>query len=310
MPAYNAEGTIAEAIQSALDQTYRDLEIVVVEDGSTDRTWEQILAFDDPRLRVVRNLENTGQSAAASKAIRIATAPYIKFLHADDRLEHDCVARMLELFKREAGIGLVFCRREIVLADADDPIAQRFRVLNGDPHQRLFPLQEVNSGTELLARSLAGGLTLNWVGEPSSVMMSRKCLRKTGLLNLRARQAVDFDLWMRACAVADVGFVPAMLATYRFGDQQSVTMRTVLSGRDWLDRLWTLEGLATLPGVEQSFPRLRSLRRVGRLELTRTLLSAARHRRLRAEQLADTGRYLSYVAQRALGRPPLLIPSL
>src|SRR6185312_9442504 len=83
MPAYNAGKYIREAVQSVLRQTYRDFELLIVNDGSTDDTLEIALSFTDPRVVVV-NKEHKGIAAALNTGLKLATAPFIARFDADD----------------------------------------------------------------------------------------------------------------------------------------------------------------------------------------------------------------------------------
>ena len=93
IPAYNAEGCIARSISSVLRQKYGQFELIVVNDGSTDGTLEQIGKFSDERLRVITQ-ENKGVSAARNAGIRNAQNPYICFLDADDEWYEDHLAAL------------------------------------------------------------------------------------------------------------------------------------------------------------------------------------------------------------------------
>src|SRR5690242_3582884 len=85
MPAYNSERFIAEAIESVLAQTYQDLELLVIDDASTDNTLKIVEEYsDDPRLRIVVQPCNSGPAAARNRATEMASGRYIAFLDADD----------------------------------------------------------------------------------------------------------------------------------------------------------------------------------------------------------------------------------
>jgi glycosyltransferase involved in cell wall biosynthesis len=90
IPCYNAEAFVVEAIQSALNQSYDPIEIVVVDDGSTDSSLSVIKSFDDEITWVTG--PNRGVSSARNRGIEIADGEMVKFLDADDRLPEDAVA--------------------------------------------------------------------------------------------------------------------------------------------------------------------------------------------------------------------------
>lgn len=99
VPVYNVESYVVECLKSAMDQSERDIEIIVINDGSTDTSLELVesLALEDDRVRVFSQ-ENAGLSAARNAGIRQATAPVVMFLDSDDRLEPNAVERVLQEF--------------------------------------------------------------------------------------------------------------------------------------------------------------------------------------------------------------------
>ncbi len=84
LPAFNSEAFIAEAIRSLLSQTFTDFELIIINDGSTDRTEEIILSFSDPRIHYHRNEKNSGLIYTLNKAIDLAKGTYIARMDADD----------------------------------------------------------------------------------------------------------------------------------------------------------------------------------------------------------------------------------
>lgn len=84
IPTYNRAHLVGRAIQSVLNQTYQDFEIIVVDDGSTDNTEEVVKSFNDPRIRYIRHDQNRGGSAARNTGIKMARGEYIAFQDSDD----------------------------------------------------------------------------------------------------------------------------------------------------------------------------------------------------------------------------------
>lgn len=95
VPVYNAEKHLADAIQSVLDQTYSNFELIAVNDGSTDRSLEILQQFADQRVRII-NKENTGVSDTRNVAIKVATGEFVCFLDADDYYSPCYIQRMYE----------------------------------------------------------------------------------------------------------------------------------------------------------------------------------------------------------------------
>lgn len=84
MPAYNVENYIGEAIQSVLNQTYQKFELIIVDDGSTDETWEIIQSFNDPRIIQVRHPQNKGVAEARNTALKAAKGKWVALIDSDD----------------------------------------------------------------------------------------------------------------------------------------------------------------------------------------------------------------------------------
>src|SRR6185295_11882921 len=117
VPTYNRAKLLARALGSALRQTHRELEVVVVDDGSTDETAAVLGAIDDPRLRVVRHAVNRGVTAARNTGLDHARGEWIGMLDSDDELIETAVgvlAGKAEALSRTHRLGTLMCNcREV-----------------------------------------------------------------------------------------------------------------------------------------------------------------------------------------------------
>jgi glycosyltransferase involved in cell wall biosynthesis len=107
VPAYQAECFVAGAVRSALRQTHRTLEVIVVDDGSTDGTVARLASIRDPRLRVLRQ-ENAGTAAARNAALAEARGSYVAFLDSDDRWFPEKIATELAILQSAPTIGIAY----------------------------------------------------------------------------------------------------------------------------------------------------------------------------------------------------------
>ena len=236
IPARNAAPWIAEAIESAIHQTYGRIEILVADNASTDETVEIALSFSDPRIRVLQSHTNLGMAGNHNRLARLSGGRYLKYLHADDFLFPSCVESMVSLAMTDARLGLVFAPRQIVSAGSDDaPWIAQFESL----HEHFHDLQPANDGRTLAWQVLDAGFG-NWIGEPSSVLISRRALTSVGLFNPRLTGLMDIELWVRIALHFDVGFVERPLSSFRLHDQ-SMGAVTKITSADWLDPLWLAE---------------------------------------------------------------------
>ncbi len=308
MTTFNQGSYIDDALRSALGQTYEPIEVVVVDDASTDDTVARVRSYADPRIRLHLNERNLGQSANRNRALALARGDLIKFLDSDDRLEHDCVTKMAALAADDAAIGLVFSRRRIAV-DGPRQAGQAWADRFADLHRRFRAIQAINDGRALLAEWLSAGLGDNWIGEPSAVMVSRTHLELSGGFAHYVRLRVDADLWARILPRALVGFVDEELASYRWSEESESTAATK-NRRNWIDGLWTLEALALDPELRQAYPQIVELLRAERRQAYRSAMRLGYVKDGQRVPLAPYLRYARFRMLSAVGRPPELFPRL
>jgi teichuronic acid biosynthesis glycosyltransferase TuaG len=148
MPAYDADATIRESVESALAQTEPRLELIVVDDGSRTPVGDVLGDVTDPRLRVIRHGRNMGPAAARNTALRAARASLVSQLDADDLWEPDYLESVLPYFE-DPGIGLVYTNATIL----GHPTGHDTYIVDPSPHpiDRFPKLAEQNPVPALTA---------------------------------------------------------------------------------------------------------------------------------------------------------------
>jgi len=259
IPTYNGEHWLYESIGSALAQTYAPLEIVIVDDRSTDDTLEIARSFRDPRLRIEVNSRNLGIVGNRNESIKLSKGDYIKFLFQDDLLYPTCVEKMVQIIDDHESVGVVFSSRDILLENTNDPNQIWFRNYYSKSYENFGSMGKVNRGTEMFGKWLTDNFRANWIGEPSNVMLRRSTLRRIGLFNARMKSCSDFEMWIRMMHFSDVGFLNETLSAFRF---HSSSAGAQIRARNlwWLDRLWLLEGILEHPEIERHHPQVKKLR--------------------------------------------------
>jgi glycosyltransferase involved in cell wall biosynthesis len=308
IPTFNRAGVIGDALESALSQTYRSLEIVVVDDASTDDTADRIEAHQDKRICFYRNVCTLGQAGNRNRTLALSRGSLIKFLDSDDQLEPDCISRMVELFMDQPSVGFVFSRRNVLLDEPVTGASIQWKAQYEELHTNFSTLELLNDGRQLLKQWLAAGLHDNWIGEPSVVMVRRSHLERVGGFAVNVRQTIDTNLWARLLPYTNVGFVDAALATYRYWKQSehAVNSRTRES---WLDRLWTFEDLVADPCVRGMYPEVLTLLTAERRQAWRTAIRLGRLGHNASVPVRPYLPYLRFRVQSLCGsRPPTFPP--
>jgi len=195
---YNRSGFLREAIDSALGQTFPAAEVVVVDDGSTDET-RPLLAAYGSRIRAVHQ-SNRGTARARNAGAALATGEWLAFLDSDDAWLPRKLERQIARAAAEPGLGLVHCGVEEIDA-AGKVLARRIDGHEGSVAKRML---------------LFEGPTI--LGGGSTAIVPRAAFETLGGFDEAMTMSVDWDLFYRLAARWPVGFVPEVLARYRFHD--------------------------------------------------------------------------------------------
>jgi len=195
IPAYNAEHWLAETIQSVLDQTYQEFEVIIVDDGSTDTTRRVVENFKDERILYLYQ-ENQGLSSARNSGIRAACGRYIALLDADDLFKPDKLAQQVARLEREPDLGVVTCGFDLI----DD----QGNWLREEQHWLHAP--KINLHTLLFWNPLL----------PSTLLIRRIWFEKVGFFDESLRRYEDWEFSVRlALAGCRMEYVQKSLLSYR-----------------------------------------------------------------------------------------------
>ena len=201
IPAYNHERYVGETIQSVLDQTFTDFELIIINDGSTDHTEEEILKFKDERIRYFSQ-ENRGLSATLNRGIELARGEYFNFLPSDDAFYPEKLEVQLKVFEETPGLGVVFSYPLLVDAEGreikDDPAAG-WSIVPYETREEIFPA--------LFER--------DFLSAPSALIRV-ECFHRVGGFDPALKTAQDYDMWMRILKHYDVRLIKKPLLSYRW----------------------------------------------------------------------------------------------
>lgn len=140
MAAYNVEDYIASAINSVFHQDYKDWELIIVNDGSTDKTFEVINRFEDSRIRLITCSRNKGVSAARNEALAIMHGEYFCFLDADDMLTTSSLSSRIELFIQSPKLSFVDGEISMYNQSYDVKLQSFLPRFSGNPYYSLTSL--------------------------------------------------------------------------------------------------------------------------------------------------------------------------
>ena len=200
IPAYNAARTILETVVSVQKQTFSDFELIVINDGSTDRTLELLNTIQDHRLKVF-SYENGGLPVARNRGISHATGEFITFIDADDLWTPDKLELQLEALQKHPEAG----------------VAYSWTLSMDEKGEKFYPGISVSCEGDVYRQLLVS----NFIASGSNAMLRRQAIESAGEFDPTLKSAEDWDYWLRVAPHWSFVVVPKPQIFYR---QSSNTM--------------------------------------------------------------------------------------
>ncbi len=199
-PTYNREAFLPAAIESVLAQSYKEFELIIVDDGSTDNSRELINAYadKDPRVKYLYQ-ENQRQSVARNYALSIAKGDFICFLDSDNYWPHDKLEKSLKAFEQHPEADIVYGDCITIDEQGNELHRNNMRRYSG---------------------SIAALLLKDNFVSMNTTMTRRKCFNEMGGMSGKRRVADDYDLWLKFSARYRFQYIPEFLAYYRVMENQ------------------------------------------------------------------------------------------
>lgn len=194
IPAYNAERTIAETIQSLQRQTCSDFELIVINDGSTDRTLDVLESLQEPRLKVY-SYENGGLPTARNRGMARATGEYLSFIDADDLWTRDKLEAQVQALHSHPEAGVAYSWTAFINEHSEYIYSREPMYYEGNVYPHL--------------------LLSNFISSGSNIMVRRSLAEQVGEFDPTLRSAEDWDYYIRLATVTSFVVVPQYHILYR-----------------------------------------------------------------------------------------------
>ena len=209
LTSYNHAEYIKYAIESVLNQTYTDYELIIWDDCSTDKSWEIINSYKDPRIKAYRSEKNMW-CGYINKTLDLASGKYIAIHHSDDIWEPEKLEKQVRFLDSHPKHGAVFSLAEIIddngapFANTDHFYCSIFNKENRSRHQWLnFFFYNCNC-----------------ICHPS-ILIRKECYETVGYYDSRLAQLPDFDMWVRLCMKYEIHIIHENLIKFRLHENRS-----------------------------------------------------------------------------------------
>ena len=204
IPTYNRGQYITQALESVLNQTFHDYEIIVIDDGSTDNTQEILKKFEGKIISLRQ--DNQGISNTRNRGINESHGAYITFLDSDDFWAPDKLEEQVKILDAYPKVGIVYARMPII-NERGEKIGMKPAGVSGKNFKELLEV---------------------WGDIPTSTVMTRRdCFEKAGLFESPLEPMEDIDMWIRIARFYDLYEIEnKVLAYYRRHEEQITSKKT------------------------------------------------------------------------------------
>lgn len=201
IPVYNRLHLLERAINSVLNQTVKDFQLIIADDASTDNVMRIVKQFSDHRIFYIRHDINKGASAARNTGIENASGDYIALLDSDDEWFPQKLEKQITVFQSSSSsLGVVYTG---------------YQKINYNKNNIVIPNMRGNLSQEIFRGNL--------IGTTSTPLIRKDCLSMTGLFDETLPSAQDWDMWIRIAQHYEFDYVPEVLVRYHL-QHDSITM--------------------------------------------------------------------------------------
>lgn len=211
IPVYNGSNYLKEAIDSALNQTYSNIEVIVVNDGSTDDGKTEKIALNYGKKIKYFNKPNGGVASALNHGIMNMSGEYFSWLSHDDKYFNNKVEEQIKFLSTlENKITIQYCNVSY--------INEKSEKIYDSKYESIHNQKDLNNGIFCLLNGYANGCTM---------LIPKLCFDEMGLFDISMRTSNDYDMWNKLLKNYDVKFLPKVLTMYRLHDSQDTKVSPV-----------------------------------------------------------------------------------
>ncbi len=226
IPTFNGEEFLQQALDSVLQQSYKNIELIISDDSSVDQTLLIVTDFKEKAPFPIKIFSHNPQGIGANwnNCIKNATGEYIKFLFQDDILFPTCVEDLVREFTKNKNVGLVSCKRSLLVEGEATEEIETWKRKYGNLQEGL---KLGRNGCFLIDSTILKKekfISNNKIGEPSTVLFSRAVVEKVGYFREDLNQVLDFEFYYRILKHSKIIIFNKELAGFRIHPAQATNM--------------------------------------------------------------------------------------
>lgn len=206
LPVYNGGRYLRDSVESVIKQNHLNFQFIILDDCSTDGSWEYLKSLINPKIKLFRNSENKGLFFNLNWLIKESSAPLIKLWAQDDIMYPNCLESFVDFFNKYPHTGFCYSGRDMI--DEQGKIKENYKVDNTPT----IISSALHAKIAYYTGSIAGNI--------ANVCINKKALVEVGLFNEQMKISADFEMWVRLAKVHETGFIREKLIQLRDHDKQ------------------------------------------------------------------------------------------
>lgn len=201
LPVYNGMKYLKQCVSSVLTQSFSQFQFLIIDDCSTDESWDYLQSLQDSRITLYRNSTNKGLFYNLNYLIKKNMSPLIKLWSQDDIMYPACIENIIQFHKDNPAVGYSYTGRDYI-----------------DENGNITPVNKIDNTPAIISQELhttISFITGSLAGNIANVTISAFALDKAGLFNEQMKISGDFDMWVRIAKYFEVGFINKPLIQLR-----------------------------------------------------------------------------------------------
>lgn len=224
IPTYNGSRYLKECLNSCVDQTYNNMEVIVVDDCSSDSTTTIVKEFSNkyPAIKLHVNESNIGLVANWNKCIQLAKGEWIKYVFQDDYIECDCIEKFIKQVTSET--MLMVSKRSFILPEnLSDSLRAYYSYKVRTFDNLVVPMRNGFVSEETISKLAVENICLNFIAEPSLTFFRKSVTEELGYFNPALEQICDLEFFLRIASNYGVTYIPEQICHFRIHAQSTTS---------------------------------------------------------------------------------------
>lgn len=227
IPTYNGQKFIDQCLQSCINQSFSDYEIIIVDDGSTDNTISIIDSYclKSDKIRFYKNEKNLGLVGNWNKCIELSQGKWIKFVFQDDYISYDCLQRFAEHITDTN--QLIVSKRNFILEHDASPEDQQYYHHDVRTLENTGDFRSNEYSAKTISEISANNICLNFIGEPTLCLFRKSVIEDVGMVDSDFKQICDLEFFQRIATKYGLTYLPSQVCSFRIHNQSATSTNLI-----------------------------------------------------------------------------------